>query len=104
MSTEHLSFIATVPPTYIVTLLTIQIISAKARDKAFNREWEEIGGHIFKITKDITIIFKGRLCNIKNGKGKLVKALGIKNGQVIKEVFAGYKCYIIQAQIKLEKR
>ena len=54
-------------------------MSAKARDKALSREWEMIRGYIFKITEDITIIFKGRLCNIKDSKGKLVKALGIEN-------------------------
>jgi len=52
----------------------------------------------------MTIIFKGGLCNIKDGKGKLVKALGIENRQVIREVFVKYKCYIIRAWIKLEKR
>jgi len=30
--------------------------------------------------EDITIIFKGRLCFIKDGKRKVVKILGIKNG------------------------
>ena len=29
--------------------------------------------------EDITIIFKGILYNIKDGKGKLVKALGIED-------------------------
>ena len=40
--------------------------------------------------------FKGRLYNIKDSKGKLVKALGIKNRQVIREVFTKYKYYIIR--------
>ena len=38
----------------------------------------------------MTITFKGILYNITDSKGKLVKALGIKNGQVIKEVFTRY--------------
>ena len=54
-------------------------MSAKAGNKALSKEWEEIRGYIFEITEDITIIFKGRLYNIKDGKGKLVKVLGIKN-------------------------
>ena len=29
--------------------------------------------------EDITIIFKGILCNIKDGEGKLVKELGIED-------------------------
>ena len=40
--------------------------------------------------EDITIIFKGILCNITDSKGKLVKALGTENGQVLREVLAGY--------------
>jgi len=48
--------------------------------------------------------FKGGLYNIKDGKGKLVKALGIKDRQVIREVLTRYKYYIIRARIKLEKR
>jgi len=30
--------------------------------------------------EDITMIFEGGLCNIKDGKGKLVEALGIEDG------------------------
>ena len=55
-------------------------MSAKARDKALSGEWEEIGVCKFKIMEDMTIIFKGILCNIADSKGKLVKALGIKDG------------------------
>jgi hypothetical protein len=54
-------------------------MSIKARDKALSKEWEEIKGHIFKIIEDITIIFKGRLCNIKNSKKKWVEELSAKN-------------------------
>ena len=54
-------------------------MSAKARDKALSGEQEEIKGYIFKIMEDITMTFKGRLCNIKDGKEKLVKVLGIEN-------------------------
>ena len=54
-------------------------MSTKARDKALSGEQEEIRGYIFKITEDITIRFKGRLYNIKDGEEKLVKVLGIEN-------------------------
>ena len=47
--------------------------------------------------------FEGRLYNIKDNKKKIIKELGIENGQVIKEVLARYKYYIIRAQIKFEK-
>ena len=79
-------------------------MSIKAGDKALSREQEEIRGHKFEITEDITMTFKGILCIIKDSKGKLVKELGIEDGQVIKGVLARYKCYIIRVQIKLEKR
>ena len=39
-----------------------------------------IKAYKFKIIEDMTIIFKGRLCNITDDKGKVVKELGIKNG------------------------
>jgi len=52
----------------------------------------------------MTITFKGGLYLIKDGKGKIVKILGIEDGQVIREVFTRYNYYIIRAWIKLEKR
>ena len=55
-------------------------MSAKARDKALSREQEAIRAYKFKITEDITITFKGRLYNITDGKGKIVKELGIEDG------------------------
>ena len=88
----------------MVALLAIQIISAKARDKALSREQEEIRAYKFEITEDITITFKGILCNIKDGKGKLVKKLGTEDRQVIREVLTRYKYYIIRAQIKFKKK
>ena len=39
-------------------------MSAKAGDKALSGEWEEIRAYKFKIMEDITITFKGILCNI----------------------------------------
>ena len=52
---------------------------AKARNKVLSKEWEVIRVYKFKIIEDITMTFKGILCNIKDGKGKLVKALGIED-------------------------
>jgi hypothetical protein len=54
-------------------------MSAKAGDKALSGEWEAIGGYIFEIMEDITITFKGGLCNIIDGEGKLVEELGIED-------------------------
>jgi hypothetical protein len=47
-------------------------MSTKAGDKALSREWEEIRAYKFEIIEDITIIFKGRLYNILDSKGKVV--------------------------------
>jgi len=55
-------------------------MSAKAGDKALSGKWEEIRGYKFKITEEITITFKGRLCNILDSKEKVVDELGIKDG------------------------
>jgi hypothetical protein len=79
-------------------------MSAKARDKALSREWEEIKAYKFEIMEDITMIFKGILCNIQDSKGKWVEELGIEDGQIVKEVFTGYKCYMMKAKIKFKKR
>jgi len=79
-------------------------MSAKAGDKALSGEWEEIGAHKFDITEDMTMTFQGRSCNITDSEGKLVEKLGTEDGQVTREVLAGYKCYVMWARIKLEKR
>ena len=79
-------------------------MSIKARNKALSGKQKVIRAYKFKITENISITFKGILYNIKNGEGKLVKALGTENGQVTREVLAGYKYYIIRARIKLKKR
>jgi len=50
------------------------------------------------------IISKGGLYIIKDGEGKLVEKLDIKDEKVMRGVFAGYKYYIIKVWIKLEER
>ena len=65
-------------------------MSAKARDKALSGEQEEIRGHKFKITEEMTITFKGRLCNILDSEEKVVNKLGIKDRQVTREVLTRY--------------
>ncbi|OCL04532.1 hypothetical protein AOQ84DRAFT_115850 [Glonium stellatum] len=79
-------------------------MSAKVGDKALSGKWEDIGAHVFEITEDMTMTFEGRSCNIEDGEGKLVKALGTEDGQVTREVLAGYRCYVMRARIKLEKK
>ena len=77
MSIEYLFFIAT---SFANLRGCIQVISIKARDKVLSKKQKEIKSYKFKIIEDITIIFKGILCIIKDGKGKLVKELDIKDG------------------------
>ena len=48
--------------------------------------------------------FEGKSCNIANNKKNLIKKLGTKNRQVMREVLAEYKYYIMRAQIKFEKK
>lgn len=79
-------------------------MSAKAGDKALSGEWEEIGARKFEITEDMTMTFEGISCNIQDGEGKWVEELGTEDGQVAREVLAGYKCYVMKAKIKFEKR
>jgi len=48
--------------------------------------------------------FKGRSCNITDNKDKLVVAYGPDDGEVQKDVMAGYKCYVMRANIKFERK
>ena len=76
MSIKYLFFVATNPADLCGC---IWVISAKVRDKALSKKWEEIRGYKFKIIEDMTMTFKGILCIIKNSKGKLVKELGTED-------------------------
>jgi hypothetical protein len=74
-------------------------------NKALNGEWEEIlAAYKFEITEDMTMSFQGRSCHIEDNKKKLVETLGRDDGEVMREVFAGYRCYVMKAWIKFEKK
>jgi len=79
-------------------------MSAKTGDKAFSGDWERISAFAFDITEDMTMEFEGTSCNIMDSAGNLVEKLGSEHGQVSREVVTGYRCYVIRARIKFEKK
>lgn len=79
-------------------------MSVKRGDKAFNGEWEKISAKAFDITEDMTMEFQGKSCNIMDSEEKLVEQLGEEHGQVSREVLAGYRCYVIRARVKFERK
>jgi hypothetical protein len=79
-------------------------MSANVGDKALNGEWEQIGAKYFDMTEDMTMEFQGRSCNIKDGEGSLVEKLGPEHGRVTREVLAGYRCYVLKAWVKFERK
>lgn len=80
-------------------------MSAKVGDLALSGEWEEIKTALkFEITESMTMEFEGTSCNIADDEGKLVDSLGTAHGRVTREVLYGYKCYVIKAWIKFEKK
>jgi len=79
-------------------------MATQVGDKALSGEWEEIGARVFEITEDVTMTFQGRSCNIADSEGKLVEKLGAEDGQVTRNVLAGYRCYIMKASVRFEKR
>jgi len=79
-------------------------VGEKVGEKAFNGEWEEISACAFEITEDMTMEFQGRSCNIADSEGNLVENLGTEHGQVTREVLAGYRCYVMKAKVKFEKK
>ena len=54
-------------------------------DKALRGVFEEIGAFKFDIEEDITITFRGSLCNITDSEGNLVKKLSTSDGLVKRE-------------------
>lgn len=79
-------------------------MSVKRGDKAFNGEWEKISAKAFDIIEDMTMEFQGKSCNITDSNGNVVEELGEEHGQVSREVLAGYRCYVMRAWIKFERK
>ncbi|PGH16001.1 hypothetical protein AJ80_05344 [Polytolypa hystricis UAMH7299] len=72
--------------------------------KALGGEWEEIGAKNFEIVESMTMEFEGLSCNVVDNKGKLVETLGKDHGRVTREVGDGYKCFVMRAWVKFEKK
>jgi len=81
-----------------------RVMPAKRGDKAFSGEWEKISAYAFEITEDMTMEFHGKSCNIMDSEENLVEQLGEEHGQVSREVLAGYRCYVMRACVKFEKK
>jgi len=79
-------------------------MSVKRGDKAINGEWEKISALAFEITEEMTMEFHGKSCNIADSEGNLVEQLGEDNGQVSRDLLAGYRCYVIRAWVRFEKK
>lgn len=71
---------------------------------AFSGQWEKISAHKFEIAEDMIMTFEGTSCNIQDNNRKLVESLGTGDGKVTREVLAGYRCYVIKASVKFEKK
>jgi hypothetical protein len=72
--------------------------------KALSGKWEKISAYAFEITEDMTMEFQGSSCNIANSDGNLVENLGAEHGRVTRETLAGYRCYVMRAWVKFEKK
>ncbi|KAM5439832.1 hypothetical protein MferCBS31731_004243 [Microsporum ferrugineum] len=74
-------------------------------EKALKGEWEKISNKCFEIQEDMVMTFDGRSCNIADSDGNFVPGgnLGPMDGQVMRTVEAGYRCYIMRAMVKFEK-
>lgn len=73
-------------------------------EKALKGEPEQIGAYMFEMKEDMIMTFEGRSCNIFDAKERVVEELGAKDGEVTREVPAGYRCYVMKAKIKFEKK
>jgi len=77
----------------------------KVGDTALSGEWEQVGAQYFDITEDMTMHFQGRSCTIQDSAdGNLVEQLGAGQGSVTRQVLAGYRCTVLMAWVKFEKK
>lgn len=73
---------------------------------ALSGEWEKISNNRFEIQEDMVMTFEGRSCNIVDAEGNPIPdgCLGPSDGQVTREVKVGYRCYVMRAWVKFEKK
>lgn len=79
-------------------------MSSENGKKALEGEWVRIAGDQFDMSEDMIITFEGESCNITDGEGNPVYTFGIGDGRVTRNVLAGYRCYVMKAYVKFEKR
>lgn len=75
-------------------------------EKALSGEWETISNNCFEIQDDMIMEFEGRSCNITDSEGNPIPdgQFGPDDGRVEKEVLVGYRCYIMRALVRFEKK
>jgi hypothetical protein len=75
-------------------------------DKALKGESEWISNKCFEVEESMIMTFEGRSCNITDKEGNPIPngKLGPEHGETTREVLAGYRCYVIRAQVKFERK
>lgn len=74
--------------------------------KALRGEWEKIVVNCFEIEEDMIMGFEGRSCKIMDQERNIIPdgKLGSNHGRVEREVLAGYRCLIMRALVRFEKK
>lgn len=73
-------------------------------NKALGGVFEKIAAKCFVMEENMLMTFKGYSCNIIDDKGKVIAEYGPDNEEVKKDVGIGYKCYVMRALVKFEKK
>jgi hypothetical protein len=74
----------------------------KTGEKALRGDWERIGAFVFELQEDMTMEFDGKSCNILDSKRAVVEI--IPQGKETRDVLAGYRCYVMEADIRFTKK
>lgn len=72
--------------------------------KALSGQWEQVGAQYFDVAEDMTMEFQGRSCEIQDGAGGVVEKLSAEHGRVTRDVLAGYRCYVLRAWVRFERK
>lgn len=79
-------------------------MSVAVGEKALSGEWETISNKCFEIQEDLIMEFEGRSCNITDSEGNPIPDGQFGPGKAKKEVLAGFRCYIMKAVVKFERK
>ena len=77
---------------------------SRVGERALSGETERISAQCFEINEDMLMTFEGQSCNITDNKDEPIFAYGSSDGEVQKNIKAGYKCYVMRAHIKFERK